>query len=120
MNKVHFPNTPSLPLLQSYIKNKCEERGFTKASNLEVYLLLTEEIGELAKAIRKKSALFEEVLSTSPNPTELDKEKILQENLAEEMADVLSYLLDLANRFNVDLATALKSKEEKNDHRQWR
>ncbi|MGM9999290.1 MAG: MazG nucleotide pyrophosphohydrolase domain-containing protein [Candidatus Bruticola sp.] len=119
MNKAHFPKTPSLPLLQNYIKEKCEERGFTKASNLEIYLLLTEEIGEMAKAIRKKNALFEEVQPTDSAPTESDREKIIQENLSEEMADVLSYLLDLANRFNVDLAEAFKRKEEKNDRRQW-
>lgn len=117
MKKVNFPNITSLPLLQKYVQEKCIERGFTKASNLETYLLLTEEVGELAKAIRKKIDLFSEEGPTSPG--DQTKEQLVQDNLAEEMADVLSYLLDLANRFDVDLATAFKRKEAENDRRTW-
>lgn len=119
MSKITFPNIPSLPLLQQYVKEKCIERGFNKASNLETYLLLTEEVGELAKAIRKKIALFEESTQKRTLLEGQTKEQSVQDNLAEEMGDVLSYLLDLANRFDVDLAEAFKCKEAKNDQREW-
>jgi len=117
MKKISFPNNPTLPLLQKYVQEKCIERGFTKASNLETYLLLTEEVGELAKAIRKKIALFTE--KAKEHPSDQAKEQTIQDNLAEEMADVLSYLLDLANRFDVDLAESFKRKEAENDQRTW-
>ena len=117
MKKVSFPNTPTLPLLQKYVQEKCIERGFTKANNLETYLLLTEEVGELAKAIRKKINLFTE--KAKEHPSDQAKEQKIQDNLAEEMADVLSYLLDLANRFDVDLAESFKRKEAENDQRTW-
>ena len=119
MKKITFPNTSSLPLLQQYVKEKCIERGFTKASDLEIYLLLTEEVGELAKAIRKKIALFEEQTREQPTCNDENKAQLIQDNLAEEMSDVLSYLLDLANRFDVDLAEAFKRKEAENDQREW-
>ena len=79
--------------------------------------LLTEEVGELAKAIRKKMALFTEKAKESHS--DQTKEQLIQDNLAEEMADVLSYLLDLANRFDVDLAESFKRKEAENDRRTW-
>lgn len=108
---ITFPEISSLPLLQKYVAAKCTERGFDKAEDLETYLLLTEEIGEMAKAIRKKRKLFTENKSPA--------ERKAQEQLAEEMADVLSYLLELANRFGIDLEKAFREKEAVNDTRSW-
>lgn len=116
-----FSEKITLPELQSYIRKKCIQRGFDRASDLEIYLLLTEEIGEMAKALRKKRALFEEVgRDGGPGPEDPGKSVRVQANLAEEMADVLSYLLDLANRFEVDLIKALQLKEAVNEKRTWK
>lgn len=103
---ISYPEQPSLAQLQVYIKQKCQERGFDKASDLETFLLFMEEVGEMAKAIRNRRKLFLEHKSN-------------HDNLAEEMADVLSYLLDLASRFDIDLEQALHSKEIQNDKRTW-
>src|SRR5206468_10491813 len=65
--------------------------GWTQDNYAEKFLLFTEEIGELAKAIRKSRGLYQEQA----------RQNTL--NLEEEFADVLSYLLDLANYFQVDL-----------------
>ncbi len=108
---ITFPEISSLPLLQNYVAEKCKERGFDKAEDLETYLLLSEEIGEMAKAIRKRRKLF-----TVSDDTGDCK---AQEQLAEEMADVLSYLLELANRFGIDLEKAFRDKEAINDTRSW-
>lgn len=110
---ITFPKGGSLPQLQQYVHDKCQERGFNNASNLEIFLLLSEEIGELAKAWRKYQGLFQEQGKT--------KEALQKrhDNLGEEMADVLSYLLDLANRFEVDLEEAFRRKEALNDQRLW-
>jgi NTP pyrophosphatase (non-canonical NTP hydrolase) len=71
------------------------------------FLLFTEEIGELAKAIRKTQGLYQE--KARQKPVELE----------EEFADVLSYLLDLANYFQVDLEKAFREKEQINSARIW-
>jgi len=102
-----LPAHPTLPALQRYMDEVCKERGWTQDSYAEKFLLFTEEVGELAKAIRKTQGLYQE--------------KARQKNLAleEELADVLSYLLDLANCFQVDLETAFREKEQVNASRTW-
>ena len=102
-----LPAHPTLPELQRYMDEICKERGWTKDSYAEKFLLFTEEIGELAKAIRKTQGLYQEKA----------KQKHLE--LEEEFADVLSYLLDLANYFQVDLETAFREKEQVNATRKW-
>lgn len=103
----HLPKHPTLPDLQKYMDEICQERGWTKDSYSEKFLLFTEEVGELAKAIRKAQGLYQE------------QAKQQQIELAEEFADVLSYLLDLANYFQVDLEKAFRDKEQINQSRTW-
>jgi NTP pyrophosphatase (non-canonical NTP hydrolase) len=102
-----LPAHPTLPQLQQYLDLVCKERGWTKDSYAEKFLLFSEEIGELAKAIRKTQGLYQE--KARQKPLELE----------EEFADVLSYLLDLANYFQVDLEKAFREKEQVNSARIW-
>jgi NTP pyrophosphatase (non-canonical NTP hydrolase) len=102
-----LPEHPTLPQLQQYLDVVCKERGWTKDSYAEKFLLFAEEIGELAKAIRKAQGLYQE--KARQKPVELE----------EEFADVLSYLLDLANYFQVDLEKAFREKEQVNSARIW-
>ncbi len=102
-----LPTHPTLPELQRYVEQVCLERGWTQDSPAEKFMLFTEEVGELAKAIRKRQGLYEE------------KAKETQWNLQEELADVLSYLLDIANYFQVDLEQAFRAKEQINATRTW-
>jgi NTP pyrophosphatase (non-canonical NTP hydrolase) len=102
-----LPEHPTLPQLQRYLDAVCQERGWTQDNYAEKFLLFTEEIGELAKAIRKTRGLYQEQA----------RQNTL--NLEEEFADVLSYLLDLANYFQVDLEQAFRAKEELNATRTW-
>ena len=102
-----LPTHPTLPELQAYIDQVCQERGWTKDSYAEKFLLFTEEIGELAKAIRNTQGLYQE------------KARQKRGELEEEFADVLSYLLDLANYFHVDLEQAFREKEQVNVARSW-
>jgi len=103
----YLPEHPTLKDLQHYIDNICKERGWTKDTYAEKFLLFTEEVGELAKAMRRAAGLYEE------------KVKQQQGELAEEFADVLSYLLDLANLYQIDLETAFREKEHINQTRTW-
>ncbi len=97
----------TLPQLQSYIARVVEERGFADESSRDILLLLVEEVGELAKAVRKHSELKTDV-------ADLEKRDV-----ALELADILIYLIDLANAEGVDLADALVTKEELNRKRTW-
>ena len=98
---------PTLKALQIYLDEVCKERGWVKDTYAEKFLLFTEEVGELAKAIRKAVGLYQE------------KAKQKNTELEEEFADVLSYLLDLANCFQIDLEKAFREKEQVNDGRSW-
>lgn len=103
----HLPEHPTLKDLQRYMDEVCKERGWVKDTYSEKFLLFIEEVGELAKGMRKAAGLYEE------------KAKQKQIELEEEFADVLSYLLDLANCFQVDLETAFRDKEQINQARTW-
>jgi NTP pyrophosphatase (non-canonical NTP hydrolase) len=101
-----LPPQATLPELQEYVARTCRSRGWDQASDLETFLLFVEEVGELARAFRDHRDLFQE----AGRP---------RGRVAEELADVLSYLLDLSNRLGVDLETAFRAKEERNQGRTW-
>ena len=103
----HLPERPTLSELQHYVAEVCEERGWTKDSPSEKFVLFIEEVGELAKAMRKAAGLYEEQAKPREMPLE------------EDFADVLSYLLDLANCFGIDLEQAFRAKELVNQSRTW-
>ncbi len=98
---------PTLKQLQEYVRQVVKERGWDKNNELELFLLFSEEVGELAKAIRDQRGLYTERGGES------------RSNLEEEFADVLAYLIDLANFFDVDLTEAFRGKEQKNATRTW-
>ena len=91
---------------QALVKQLVHERGFDDETVAEVFTLLVEEVGELAKALRKA------------NGQKIDKAR-KQHNVNEELADVFWYVLDLANRLGIDLAKAFDDKEAANKKRNW-
>ena len=103
-----IPKNPTLKDLQNHIKTIGKERAWDKNNYLEIFLLLSEEFGELAKAIRNHAGLYSEK-AKEDNKYELE----------EEFADVLNYIFDLANYFNIDLETAFRKKDEVNLKRSW-
>lgn len=101
-----LPDNPTLQNFQQYIADMVKLRGFDNESLPEIVLLMVEEVGELAKVIRKTHGLH-----TDPGS--------VQSNAEDELADVFIYLLDLANNLGVDLEKAFRSKEAKNSKRVW-
>lgn len=98
----------SLKDLQTYQLEICKERGWDQAEPTETFLLFSEEIGELAKEMRNRLSLFTE------------KGKIRKEDALElEFADVFSYLMELANHFEVDLESCFVKKMKINAQRDW-
>lgn len=103
---------PTLADLQNYIKTVCEERGWDNNNHLEMFLLFSEEVGELAKEIRAYTGLYQEQGKEKPKAA-------VKQALESEFADVFNYLLDLANYFEVDLEKAFRDKEAVNAKRNW-
>jgi NTP pyrophosphatase (non-canonical NTP hydrolase) len=91
----------TLPALQAYVRDVVVARGYTRDLN-EIFILTVEEVGELAAEFKKR-AFYPERFDPA--------------NLAFELADVLLYLLDLANSFELDLVTLWAGHERENDLR---
>jgi NTP pyrophosphatase (non-canonical NTP hydrolase) len=111
MDLPEIPKDATVRDWQKYTASLVKARGWDKASELELFLLLTEEVGELAKAYRRHRALFTEAAKNKDEDT-------LQE-IAGELADVMSYLLDISQRLNIDLEKAMIDKEHHNRGRHW-
>lgn len=90
--------------LQAYYKRFAEERGWAEESARDTMLLLTEEIGELARAIRKTAGLKRDAGYDGIS-------------LLDELADVQLYLVHLANVLDVSLSDAITQKMNKNHNR---
>jgi NTP pyrophosphatase (non-canonical NTP hydrolase) len=97
---IHRPGEP-LKALQSYYSRAASSRGWGSEDAAQCMLLLTEEVGELARSIRRYAGLSRHGADSS-------------ENAAEELADVQLYVVHLANVLGIDLASAVSDKEAKN------
>jgi len=97
----------SLPEIQKYITKMMETNGFQNSA-LELFCYLTEEVGELAKEIRKKEKNME-----------MDIKKEYISCLELEIADIFIYLLALCDYYDIDLFDAFYEKEKINLDRVW-
>ncbi|MBQ8566929.1 MAG: hypothetical protein IJ445_05030 [Clostridia bacterium] len=87
----------TIKYLQSYIKSK----DFNPELIKDYFLKLSEEVGELANAIRK-------------NQLRKDGEGV-KGTIDEELWDVIYYSLALANCYNIDIEAVIKEKEDINN-----
>ena len=71
----------------------CRKKGWDKVPVENIWMYLTEEIGELASAIRRTTNQFS------------DKKKT---NIECEIMDVLSYLFQIADIFDIDLDSEME------------
>ena len=99
----------SLPQVQEYIKKVVELRGFATQPIQETMLLLLEETGELAKAIRKTATNMSVDINKMQN----------YDTVESEVADVFFVLTAVCNHMNINLLDALREKEKKNCERNW-
>ena len=96
--------------IQKYINNVIKLRGFEGQEIEKIMLLLVEEVGELAKAIRKNAT-----------DMKIDNSKINNyDTIESEVADVFIVLTSICNKLDIDLYKALKDKEENNIKRSWK
>lgn len=102
-------NTDDLRKIQQYIKNVIDIRGFGNQPIQDTMLLLLEEVGELAKAIRKNATGMS-----------IDKNKICNyDTIESEIADVFIVLSSICNKLNIDMYNSLVEKEMENIKRNW-
>lgn len=87
----------SVKYLQEYIKQK----DYNPQLKKEYFLKLSEEIGELAQAIRK-DVLYKD----SDN---------IKGTIDEELWDIIYYSLAIANCYDIDIENTIKIKEEINN-----
>lgn len=92
-----------LSKLQSDYAHIAKERGWDNESPKDILVLLTEELGELARAVRKHEGMI--------------RDQAYDTELASELADVQNYLVHLANVTGVDLEAAVVEKEKVNAER---
>jgi|TARA_B100001996_G_scaffold310702_1_gene252494 NTP pyrophosphatase (non-canonical NTP hydrolase) len=71
----------------------CKQKGWTNSNVDTVWLLLSEEIGELASAIRQYKKTYKKMNLKKDRGTDVMM----------EMGDVFSYLFQLSYMLNVDL-----------------
>lgn len=104
---LNLKNQPSLKDIQVYVEDLERERGFSDETVIQSCLLLGEEVGELFKAVRKSEKMKIDQMSNFSS-------------IEDELADIIIYLAAIANRYHIDLETALRNKEEINKQRAWK
>lgn len=98
----------SLKDIQNYSDTMIKVRGFDNETPQDIMLLLTEEIGELAKEVRKASTNIK-----------CDVNSNNESHLANELSDVFNYVLAMCKVYNLDLLEIYKAKERINLKRKW-
>lgn len=97
----------SIHELKEKVKKFCEDRNWDQFHNIkDLALALSIEVSELLELFRWK------------NPQEVEEVlKNKKEDVKDEVADVLYFLLRIAQMNNIDLSDSLNRKMEKNEKR---
>lgn len=92
---------PALKAFQEYYRRAAIQRGYSKEGPKECLLLMVEEVGELARALRKREKLVRHGSYHG-------------ESESQELADVFLYVVHMANVLDIDLASVVRDKETLN------
>lgn len=97
-------SNPSLNIYKNSIEDLCKIKGWDTCSLEKVWLLLTEEVGELAGSIRRYNNHFK------------DNKRV---KIEDELGDVFSYLFQLAGMLNIDMDKMWANNYKKSLHKQY-
>ena len=92
---------------QEWLVNFYQKRNWYQLSPFVRLNFLTEEVGELSRAIRAIKFGRDHPGEPKPNAEQL------RDNLTEELADVLDQLLIISSKFDIAPETLLKYSEDK-------
>jgi NTP pyrophosphatase (non-canonical NTP hydrolase) len=89
---------PALAAFQHYYRRVALQRGYESESPKDCLLLMVEEVGELAREIRRRERLVRHGPSTGSSASK-------------ELADIFLYVVHMANVLDVDLSSVVQEKE---------
>ena len=102
-------NSTTIKELKDKVQRYCEERDWDQYHNpKELAIGVSTEAAELLEHFRFKS-------ESQMNDMLQDASK--REEISEEMADTLYFLVRLAQKYNIDLTNAFEKKMEKNERK---
>jgi len=96
---------------QRFVHDLEAHHGWLDVDLVHNVFLMVEEVGELAKGIRRYRKLFDE---HEPTPADAARAEV-----GAEIVDVLNYLLAIANRLDIDVEAAFREKNARNLERTW-
>lgn len=100
-----------------------EKRGWDTSSSPELHFnRLISEVGELSDAI---FGIWFETSENRPSSMSFNEAReraisTAKEQVTEEIADSVIYLLKIGNSLNIDVGEAVSQKMKKNEERDWR
>jgi len=89
---------PALGAFQQYYRRVAIQRGYKSESPKDCLLLMVEEVGELAREIRRRERLVRHGPSSESSESK-------------ELADIFLYVVHMANVLDVDLSKVVQEKE---------
>ena len=110
---IKLPKAADMRQYQRYIYELERLHSWLDVDLIHNCFLMGEEVGELFKAIRQHQKFYMEQDENSGDAIES------RDAVAEELVDVLNYLIAIANRLNIDLETAFRKKNGINQYRSW-
>jgi NTP pyrophosphatase (non-canonical NTP hydrolase) len=93
-----LPPPPAVKSFQHYYRRAAHQRGYSNENPKDCLLLMVEEVGELARALRKRAHLVR-------HGSEITNQEAL------ELADVFIYVVHMANILKLDLSKVVQQKE---------
>ncbi len=106
---IELPRPATVQDLQRYVHALETLHGWLDVDLVHNCFLMGEEMGELFRAVRDHERLFSGGADASDSV----------QQVAEEIVDVLNYLLAIANRLDIDVEEAFRAKNLKNQSRSW-
>ena len=106
---IQLPKDAPMAAYQRYVHDLEAMHGWLEVDLVHNCFLMGEEVGELFKAIRRREKLWQEKGDQAG----------AADDVADEIVDVMNYLLALANRLDIDLETAFRRKNARNQRRSW-
>ena len=108
MTEKVLPEQPTMQMYQKLVYELEKHHGWLDVDLVHNCFLMGEEVGELFAAIRRYTRYFNEGDGVTSKAA-----------IAEEIVDILNYLLAIANRLEIDVETAFREKNARNFERTW-
>ena len=110
---IELPQGAAMKDYQRYVHELETMHGWLDVDLVHNCFLMGEEVGELFKAVRRALKMFEQ------GDRDGDARDDRRQEVADEIVDVMNYLLAIANRLDIDVEEAFRRKNASNQTRTW-